>query len=109
MTTHAFFVEVEVLFVRACLIVCPCMHVGVVRPPCHMSAPALPKAHLPPTVTCYCRLRHMHPPTPVVASAAGHVPMLADPTFAAMVEALGRASLGASDKAIWHLIKVYCT
>jgi phenylalanine-4-hydroxylase len=37
---------------------------------------------------------------------AGHVPMLADPTFAEMVEAIGVASLGADDKAIWHLTKV---
>jgi hypothetical protein len=37
---------------------------------------------------------------------AGHVPMLADRTFAEMVEAIGKASLGADDKAIWHLTKV---
>ena len=32
--------------------------------------------------------------------------MLADPTFAEMVQAIGEASLGADDKAIWHLTKV---
>jgi hypothetical protein len=36
----------------------------------------------------------------------GHVPMLADPTFAEMVQAIGQASLGADDKLIWHLTKV---
>ncbi|MEW5310995.1 MAG: hypothetical protein WDW38_002745 [Sanguina aurantia] len=37
----------------------------------------------------------------------GHVAMLADPAYAKMVEAIGVASLGASDKEIWHLTKVY--
>jgi hypothetical protein len=37
---------------------------------------------------------------------AGHVPMLANPTFAEMVQAIGVASLGADEKQIWHLTKV---
>jgi len=37
---------------------------------------------------------------------SGHVPMLADPTFAEMVQAIGEASLGADEKTIWHLTKV---
>lgn len=32
--------------------------------------------------------------------------MLADPTFADMVQAIGEASLGADEKTIWHLTKV---
>jgi phenylalanine-4-hydroxylase len=40
------------------------------------------------------------------AVCAGHVPMLADPTFAEMVQAIGVASLGADEKQIWHLTKV---
>lgn len=32
--------------------------------------------------------------------------MLADPTFAEMVQAIGEASLGADEKTIWHLTKV---
>lgn len=32
--------------------------------------------------------------------------MLADPTFAEMVQAIGVASLGADEKQIWHLTKV---
>jgi hypothetical protein len=34
--------------------------------------------------------------------------MLADPDFAAMVQAIGRASLGADERTIWHLTKCYC-
>jgi hypothetical protein len=33
--------------------------------------------------------------------------MLADPTFAEMVQAIGVASLGADEKQIWHLTKVW--
>ena len=33
--------------------------------------------------------------------------MLADPSFAEMVQAIGMASLGADEKTIWHLTKVY--
>ncbi|GBF97155.1 chloroplast phenylalanine hydroxylase [Raphidocelis subcapitata] len=41
------------------------------------------------------------------AGLIGHVPMLADPDFAAMVQAIGRASLGADERTIWHLTKCY--
>lgn len=34
--------------------------------------------------------------------------MLADPDFGRMVQAIGQASLGADEKTIWHLTKVYC-
>jgi hypothetical protein len=44
----------------------------------------------------------------VLLCCAGHVPMLADPTFASMVQAIGQASLGADEKTIWHLTKVCC-
>lgn len=37
----------------------------------------------------------------------GHVPMLADPAFAELAHAIGVASLGASEKEIWHLTKLY--
>eukprot|EP00798_Chlamydomonas_sp_ICE-L_P013415 gene13415-19268_t len=37
----------------------------------------------------------------------GHVPMLADENFSRMIQAIGIASMGASDKEIWHLTKVY--
>ncbi|GLJ38766.1 hypothetical protein SUGI_0790350 [Cryptomeria japonica] len=37
----------------------------------------------------------------------GHVPMLAHPDFAQLAELIGLASLGASDKEIWHLTKLY--
>lgn len=33
--------------------------------------------------------------------------MLADPSFCDMVQAIGVASLGAGDKQVWHLTKVY--
>jgi phenylalanine-4-hydroxylase len=50
----------------------------------------------------------MYTPEPdVVHELIGHVPMLADPTFAEMVQAIGEASLGADEKTIWHLTKVY--
>jgi phenylalanine-4-hydroxylase len=44
------------------------------------------------------------PRTAVVS--AGHVGMLADPTFAEIVHSIGLASLGADDKTIKHLTKV---
>jgi len=60
--------------------------------------------------TQYCR----HPSQPqytpepdVVHELVGHVPMLLCPPYARMAEAVGRASLGCGDKALWHLIKVY--
>ena len=37
----------------------------------------------------------------------GHIPMLLDPHYAAMAHAIGVASLGASDKAVWALTRVY--
>lgn len=33
--------------------------------------------------------------------------MLTNPAFCEMVQAIGEASLGASEKEIWHLTKVY--
>jgi hypothetical protein len=45
--------------------------------------------------------------SPTRAQLIGHVPMLADPDFARMVQAIGVASLGAEEKTIWHLTKVY--
>ncbi|WIA37157.1 hypothetical protein OEZ86_014117 [Tetradesmus obliquus] len=50
---------------------------------------------------------HYTPEPDVVHELIGHVPMLADPTFAEMVQAIGVASLGADEKQIWHLTKVY--
>lgn len=47
------------------------------------------------------------PEPDVVHELIGHVPMLADPAYCEMVEAIGRASLGADEKTIWHLTKVY--
>lgn len=47
------------------------------------------------------------PEPDVVHELIGHVPMLADPDFGAMVQAIGQASLGADEKTIWHLTKVY--
>jgi phenylalanine-4-hydroxylase len=37
----------------------------------------------------------------------GHVPMLADPAFCDLAYAIGLASLGADEKQIWHLTKIY--
>lgn len=47
------------------------------------------------------------PEPDVVHELIGHVPMLADPACAALIQAIGRASLGADDAMIWHLTKVY--
>ncbi|EFN54228.1 hypothetical protein CHLNCDRAFT_24756, partial [Chlorella variabilis] len=57
-------------------------------------------------------MRHVSRPdyTPepdVVHELIGHVPMLADPAFAELVHAIGIASLGADEKQIWHLTKIY--
>ncbi len=49
-----------------------------------------------------------NPPNPTARQLIGHVPMLADPDFGAMVQAIGIASLGADEKTIWHLTKCYC-
>ena len=40
-------------------------------------------------------------------AAAGHVPMLADPAYCNLVHNIGVASLGADEKQIWHLTKLY--
>jgi len=47
------------------------------------------------------------PEPDVVHELIGHVPMLADPDYADLVQAIGLASLRADDKMIWHLTKVY--
>jgi phenylalanine-4-hydroxylase len=47
------------------------------------------------------------PEPDVVHELLGHVPMLLNPEYCALVEEIGRASLGATDKTIWHLTKVY--
>ncbi|KAL4854950.1 Tryptophan 5-hydroxylase 1 [Chlorella vulgaris] len=57
-------------------------------------------------------MRHVSRPdyTPepdVVHEVIGHVPMLADPDFANLVQLIGIASLGADEKQIWHLTKLY--
>lgn len=51
----------------------------------------------------------MYTPEPdVVHELIGHVPMLADPHFSRMAQAIGAASLGADERTVWHLTKVYC-
>ncbi|KXZ45337.1 hypothetical protein GPECTOR_56g434 [Gonium pectorale] len=47
------------------------------------------------------------PEPDVVHELIGHVPLLADPAYSQLVQAIGAASLGADDKTIWHLTKVY--
>lgn len=50
----------------------------------------------------------MYTPEPdIVHEALGHVPMLADPAFCDLVHHIGVASLGADDKTIWKLTKIY--
>lgn len=50
----------------------------------------------------------MYTPEPdVVHELLGHVPMLADPSFCDLVQTIGAASLGADEKQIWHLTKIY--
>ncbi|KAL4429618.1 hypothetical protein ABPG77_008667 [Micractinium sp. CCAP 211/92] len=57
-------------------------------------------------------MRHASKPsyTPepdVVHELIGHVPMLADPSFADLVHAIGVASLGADEQQLKHLVKLY--
>jgi phenylalanine-4-hydroxylase len=50
----------------------------------------------------------MYTPEPDIChEVLGHVPMLADPEFADLAWVIGQASLGASEKDIWHLTKLY--
>ena len=50
----------------------------------------------------------MYTPEPdVIHELLGHVVMLADPAYSELVHRIGLASLGASEKEIWHLTKVY--
>ncbi|NP_001413512.1 phenylalanine 4-monooxygenase, chloroplastic isoform X1 [Physcomitrium patens] len=50
----------------------------------------------------------MYTPEPDIChEVLGHVPILADPEFADLAWAIGQASLGASEKDIWHLTKLY--
>lgn len=57
-------------------------------------------------------IRHASKPdyTPepdVIHELIGHAVMLRDPCYAELVRTIGVASLGATDKEIWHLTKVY--
>uniref|UniRef100_A0A7S3QR79 phenylalanine 4-monooxygenase n=1 Tax=Dunaliella tertiolecta TaxID=3047 RepID=A0A7S3QR79_DUNTE len=57
-------------------------------------------------------LRHHSQPsyTPepdLVHECLGHMPMLANQEYADLVQAIGEVSLGANEKMIWHLTKVY--
>ncbi|PNW88432.1 hypothetical protein CHLRE_01g029250v5 [Chlamydomonas reinhardtii] len=47
------------------------------------------------------------PEPDVVHELIGHVPLLADPAYARLIQTIGLASLAADDKQIWHLTKVY--
>ena len=47
------------------------------------------------------------PEPDLVHEALGHLPMLLNPDFAAMAQAIGEASLDATEAQIWHLTKVY--
>lgn len=57
-------------------------------------------------------IRHPSNPTytpepDICHEVLGHVPMLAHPAFALLAQVIGQASLGASEKDIWHLTKLY--
>jgi hypothetical protein len=83
---------------------------------CARSCPARQRATpcRPPAIPPACLLvwsaaassRAPSPAAPPCAQLIGHVPMLADPDFGAMVQAIGQASLGADEATIWHLTKV---
>jgi len=47
------------------------------------------------------------PEPDVIHELLGHVPMLVDPAFCDLVHNIGVASLGADEKEIWHLTKIY--
>jgi phenylalanine-4-hydroxylase len=50
----------------------------------------------------------MYTPEPDIChEILGHVPMFADPSFAELAWVIGQASLGASEKNLWHLAKLY--
>jgi len=50
----------------------------------------------------------MYTPEPDIChELIGHVPMLLNPDYSALVHAIGIASLGADEKQIWHLTRVY--
>ncbi|CAM6056174.1 unnamed protein product [Sphagnum tenellum] len=50
----------------------------------------------------------MYTPEPDIChEILGHIPMLADRTFADLAYIIGTASLGVSEKEIWHLTKLY--
>lgn len=50
----------------------------------------------------------MYTPEPDIChEILGHVPMFADPSFAELAWVIGQASLGASEKDLWHLAKLY--
>lgn len=50
----------------------------------------------------------MYTPEPdIIHEILGHIPMLTDPHFCRLMQSIGKASLGASEKLVWHLTKVY--
>eukprot|EP00210_Caulerpa_lentillifera_P006885 g6582.t1 len=47
------------------------------------------------------------PEPDLVHEILGHVALLADPDYCHLMQKIGKASLGASEKELWHLTKVY--
>jgi phenylalanine-4-hydroxylase len=47
------------------------------------------------------------PEPDLIHEALGHMPMLANPAFCDLAQAIGAASLGADDATVWHLTKCY--